>query len=290
VNTKNVTNLGMIALASLLIVGVAHASPSGSLPACSASNVWASSITPFGGGANVLSHAVTSTECAGAFGGNDIPFPDSPGVNLGYYGDGLVNGAAQTNSGTTIFPNGMFSDLYSPQYLNPNGNHAHPDPGWIYLGQSNGHTFSGATVDNGGADQFAISSSFFSFSVNNTTGTGTWSINEDSADVNAMLNLLGGDIFDQFALVFKAGNSFEAFDFTASTLGLTLSNPPTIYNFAGGFDLSSYFNQPGYGFSSVELYARDPIFGSETNVPEPFSLALMAIGFAGLGVARRRQH
>lgn len=280
----------MAALASMLVIGAAHASPSGSLPTCNASDVWVSSAIPFpNGGANVLSnHHMTSTECVGAISGNDTPYPDTQhGINLGYYGDGLVNGAVQTNTGIQVFPNGMFSNLYSPQYINPNGNHAHPDPGWIYLGQSNGHTFSGATVDNGGAHQFTIQSNFFSFSINNNTDTGTWSINEDNADVNAMLSLLGGHVLDQFALVFKAGDSFEAFDFTASSLGLALNNPPKIYSFAGGFDLESYFAQCGYGFSSVELYARDPILG---NVPEPFSLALMGIGMAGLGFARRRKH
>lgn len=279
--TSFITGILAVAIPSLFAVAPAQAST------CSTSSVWASTITPLAGGANVLTSNIDATACVGAYVGNDTPLPGSQGgANLGYYGDGLVNGAAQGGKGSTggnaLFPNGMFSELYPTQFLNPNGDGIHADPGWIYAGTSNGSSFAGALIGN----TLKVSDSTFSFNVG-ANGTGTWAITPDLQNALALAGLLKGNALDQFAIVVKYGNAFQAFDFTAASLGLSLNNPPTLYNFSGGFDLSSYLTAAGGGFSHVDLYFRDPVLG--TNIPEPGSLALLGLGFAALGFFNRRK-
>lgn len=275
--TSFITGILAVALPTFFAAAPAQAST------CSTSSVWASSVTPLAGGANVLSGNVDATACAGAYVGNDIPFPGTKGgANLGYYGDGLVNGAAQTQTGSVLFPNGMFSELYPTQFLNPNSDGVHADPGWIYAGSSNGTSFTGALIGN----TLKVSDSTFNFNLN-ANGTGTWGITPDLQNALALASLLKGNALDQFAIVVKYGNGFQAFDFTAKSLGLPLTNPPTLYNFSGGFDLSTYLTAPGGGFSHIDLYFRDPILG--TSIPEPGSLALLGLGFAALGFFNRRK-
>lgn len=276
-----VTGFLAVAVSSLFATGAAQAGT------CATSSVWASSVTPLAGGANVLSGNVDSTACVGAFVGNDSPLPGTNGgANLGYYGDGLVNGANQggggNGGGTQLFPNGMFSQLYSSQDLNGDGK---ADPGWIYAGTSNGTSFTGGTIGKG-AGAVTVANSTFSFVVG-SDGKGTWAITPSLQNALALAGLLNGNALDQFAIVVKYGNSFQAFDFTASSLGLTLSNPPELYNFAGGFDLATYLTGRGGGFSHADLYFRDPLLG--TSIPEPSSLVLLGLGLAGLGYGRRKK-
>lgn len=286
--------MGLAIAASTVVSGVAFAAPAISQPGlCNQSKVVVNDITTntlSGSSWYSTSSGTGFTECVGAYVGNDNPYPGTAGgANLGYFGDGLVNGAAQSGGGNTggtvLFPDGMFSDLYTKQNLAGNGA---VDPGWIYAGQwKQGATqFTGATIGNGTAHPVTVSSTTFTVAMNAGGKTGTFALTPDANIVSQLNAVLNGNLLDQFALVFKVGNGFEAFDFTAQTLGLPVSSQ-TIYNFYGSFDITSMVNAYG-GFSSVELYVRDPI-PSGTTVPEPGSWALVGLGLAGLGAVRARQ-
>jgi len=273
-----------IAFAGMLCIEAAHAIT------CANSDVKVTSIQVYSGvSATATLSTVSPTgfsadayDCAGAYDGNATPYPKT---NLGYQGDGLLNGAPQQagHSGDILFPGGAFVQSSDLSNLQGKGN---IDPGWILLGtvgfNSNGTAgaFKAATLD---GNTSVILSSFFSVQATGA-GKGTWQLTPDALVAQRALPILGNNYFDQFALVIKQATSFAAYDFTAKQFGVTklTANDP-IYNWGGTYDVSNTLLPAG--ISHIDIYARDP--GSNGQLPEPSSLALIGLGLIGLARIRK---
>lgn len=275
-----------VSMTTVFAVGSAHAAPTTHITPCSTDSVKVTNIS-VAGGPTVSTTSYSAVECAGSFSGNAIPLPGTQnGSNLGYYGDGLFNGAAAGGNGNSSFPNGIFYDQYSSveQDLNHDGK---MDPGWIYLGSwTPGVGFKTATI---GTATDIVLSNWFTVTSNAKSTGGTWSFTPDANVVSRAASVLGNSLFDQFALSFMAGDRFAAYDFTGAQFGMPTSSN-TIFNFSGTWDMSkTLLNNGGKAaaLSHVDLYVRDPNV-TVTKVPEPGTLALLGIAFGGM-LYRRRQ-
>lgn len=283
----------LAAASAALVLGALHTGTALAAPltACSTSDVKVTSVGQYSSTSAdatiTMSNvpAVNAAACAGGFSGNDMPLPTT---NLGYAGDGLLNGAAQTTgqqAGNVPFPGGAFNTLYS--YSDLDGDGQADDPGWIFLGRVNfgdgGTGFEPAAI---GGDASIVLASFFSVTLTGA-GKGIWSFTPDATVAARALEELGKNYFDQFALVFKQSTQFAAYDFTAAQFGIAQpSADDPIFNFGGTFDVSNTLRPAG--LSHISLWARDPGFTSTTELPEPGSLALLGLGALGLAAYRKR--
>lgn len=236
--------------------------------------------------------SIDSAACAGAYVGTDGFYPTT---NLGYAGDGLLNGGVQTGSNQVLFPNppGAFiTPTYPLSDLDKDGQV--DDPGWIMLGKyelvSGKWVFSPNAV---GGDTSIVLSSFFSVNFTSGTYAGNWAFTPDATVAERAESILGKNYFDQFALVMKAGNEFAAYDFTSEQFGVAHpSAVDPIYNFYGTFNTGdTLINDNGNasspaGLSHISIWARDPS-ATPNSVPEPGTLALLGVAMFGVAFARR---
>lgn len=295
--TTKITAVPALLLASGLLACSAHAAP---LPDCHSSDVIITRVTQFldttaGATTETIYDAtlagmpVGAAACAGAFRGND---GFEPTTNLGYAGDGLLNGGSQVASGRTPFPGGAFIDASHPlQDLDGDGRA--DDPGWIMLGKYENGRFTPSAV---GGDSGIVQASFFS-ATETGVGTGTWAFTPDATVAQRLGSAFGRNYFDAFALVFKAGNGFAAYDFTPELFGAGAPGPAEpIMNWYGSYDVSDTLRAGGKdglknpaGLSHITLWARDPALPQPTTeVPEPAGLGLVGIAALALLRSRRR--
>ena len=130
---------------------------------------------------------LNAAACVGAYEGNDQTYPtDKTGGNLGYYGDGLMNGGLTGPSAGSaqLFPNGVFSNLYLSSDLN--GDNI-LDPGWIMLGKYQNGGFSLEKV--GGLD--IVWSSFFKLTIDGDGSYGKWEFTPDAEVAKRAESILG---------------------------------------------------------------------------------------------------
>jgi hypothetical protein len=169
--------------------------------------------------------------------------------------------------------------------LDLDGNGVANDPGWVLVGKDDGAGFIGETSSDG-TSSYTFIDDLITFDnckdkngatsqcVNGDSVSGTWAYTPPAMNPDELTDLLGGDFFDQVAVVFKAGNAFAIYNFNIFDLGLD----PVLagdYNFAftGTWDISDVLADKG--LSHVTFWARDPV--GATEVPEPSTLGLLLL-------------
>lgn len=120
-----------------------------------------------------------------------------------------------------------------------------------------------------GGDSGIVQTSFFS-ATETGVGTGTWAFTPDATVAQRLGSAFGRNYFDAFALVFKAGNGFAAYDFTPELFGAGAPGPTDpIMNWYGSYDVSDTLRAGGKdglknpaGLSHITLWAPVTATGS----------------------------
>lgn len=252
----------------------------------------ASGITP-------LSSPISATSCYGVNVGNEGDTLN-PNPNLGYLGDGLLNGEDGLIDPYYFIQPGQKLGLEDPDKL--------VDPGWIMLGQideiqSNGmYSMDPSQVVTGPTTSFWTNEVVTYTQTRTFENGGTWtlSVNKDIVSFLSSQGLLSRSYFDHLAFSVKAANYWAVYDFDFNELsGFDLLTP---YTFTGTWNTFPDFKTPGgnpnntnntnntnsHAISHISIWARDPI--TTTNqVSEPATLAMLGIGLLAAGFATRRR-
>jgi len=260
--------------------------------ACDVIDVKITTIQLLDGSDPITVPATNASDCLGAFDGNNSLFTNpgtstpaelgnNPGTNLGYDEDGWMN--KEDYQGWWDGP-GAFID--EADLLDLDGDGAVDDPGWVYVGKDEGNGFFGESSSDG-STSYDFINDLITFNnckdaggnaatscVGGNAVSGNWAYNPPATNPEELTNLLGGDFFDQVAIVFKAGNAFAMYNFNIFELGL----PPVLagdfnYAFTGTWDISQVLGN--HALSNISFFARDPI--DATSVPEPSSWVLMLL-------------
>ena len=190
--------------------------------------------------------------------------------NLGYDNDGWLNQGSELIE----WWDGPGAFIDDADLLDLDGDSQVDDPGWIYVGKDEGNGFVGETSQDDDLS-YTFKDDLITFS-NGGIGSrsGEWQYTPPQNNPQDLLDLLGGDFFDQVAVVFKAGNGFAMYNFTLADLGL----PPILagdfnYVFGGTWNIDDTL---GHALSNMSFWARDP--STETvEVPEPSSMVLLLL-------------
>jgi hypothetical protein len=257
------------------------------------------SITTLTSSQNLLSAKHNATKCIGFIGTqgkngtqyNDDPF-NSYGTNIGYFGDGLLNGNNEFFSGGEFIGPNDYQALKDP--TKP------VDPGWI-----NVLSFSAGEKDKITGD---VSDPFYIYSKSGTgligkptlniadlltftltcsqgslgdCNAGIWRLETKTNIIQDVVTLLGPATFDHLAFSIKAGTGFVVYDFNFKDIFATENNSAlnfsTPYILSGGFNTADLGNK---GISHLTVLARDP--QDLRTVPEPTPLAIVGLGLLAL--------
>ncbi|MRV76663.1 PEP-CTERM sorting domain-containing protein [Duganella sp. FT92W] len=256
-----------------------------------------------GGPLSAIPGGIQATSCIGVYSSpNNINSYNADQPNLGYLGNGLLNGEKNSLGNALVSPT-QFITTSQLQDLNPATSGA-IDPGWVQLGTlaSNGGTLSTYNVTPTGGPAFNLSNvmSYTQTVTNTTTGggmpggiAGTWALTLNP-NIVAILNAAGlfqRSSFDHLAFELKAGSNWAVYDFDFNAIGgFDLTKP---YSMSGTFNLNDFRNSQNnadQNISQLTVWARDPVVEQTTTIPEPGVLGLFGIGLLSLaGLRRRRQ-
>lgn len=233
-----------------------------------------------------------ATRCLGLFSGNDASGTlSAPRPNVGLLYNGLLNG----QSG--VLDPAWFNNTAAPSpMLDLDKDGSGTDPGWIYLGQAGqrGRAFDMASYNKPikMADTLKIQ-----FECTDSACTkGTWSLRASHDIGEKMRASLGRHAFDHLAFVLQASDRFAIYDFDFNLLSTDLpgfdNGPP--HAFTGTWDANDFRDKNGkpQNVSHVSVWARAPAptaLATHNEVPEPGAAVLVALGLAGVAVARRRR-
>lgn len=302
--------------------GLVHAPAQAAVVGCSASpssSVTITSITKTADGTPVYSSSAPSiqslcyefTQLENDDGGLSSPSP-----NIGHLYDGLLNGKLfelnekGTKTTSSLNPSVIVDESY---WYDVPGNDALLDPGWIHLANLQEKddnlkdiTYSTSTVsiapDGKPFSELQVLEIDkllkidFTCSIvdgKSNCASGTWSLKVFPDTVDAVGSVLGRNIFDHLAFVFKAGNpkandgpSVRIYDFDfnliVEELKTLAGGGPLDFDFETAYTLSGNWNMNDFGgkkVSHINVWARDPAI-KEVSVPIPAPLALLLFGGA----------
>ena len=221
---------------------------------------------------NASNAAYASGGFAGANGGTGFAAWNAYGnTGTGGFEGNYVGGTGLDNNAGRSF--GIYAgDVGS----GASSNAVRPFNGALTAGQTFSVSLGNTTIGSGGLIGLSLQNSSFTTEVNLQTDGTSWVLSAGGANIT-----LSADTIDTpfvFTLKYNGGSSYS-YTFTGTTGGTNLTATNTLSDISqvNFFDFQQGANQ-NFGFNNLAV------------VPEPSSIALIALGLTGVVVSRRRRH